>query len=144
MTFVVWIQVPTTTTPTSTARTLEQPQGPTTPTNASSLVIWIWRLQRNFHFFNICPVQATTGTVCQCTACARTLMEWYDQLNNTNTYTTNYKTLIPQEMTSCYECTGTCTYSVIFFLSSSTRSSFTSCEWISISKNQFRSLRTTF
>merc|ERR1712107_340657 len=47
---------PTTTTRTSTARTLAPPPEPTTLTNVSS--------------------SATTGTVCQCTACARTLMEW--------------------------------------------------------------------
>ena len=35
----------------------------------------------------------------------------------TEAQTSKYKALIPQEMTSCYECTGTCTYSVIFFLS---------------------------
>ena len=33
----------------------------------------------------------------------------------TEAQASKYKVLIPQEMTSCYECTGTCTYSVIFF-----------------------------
>merc|ERR1719150_1828449 len=48
--------VPTTTTRTSTARTLAPPPEPTTLTSVSS--------------------SATTGTVCLCTACARTPMEW--------------------------------------------------------------------
>merc|ERR1712113_204981 len=48
--------VPTITTRTSTARTLAPPPEPMTLTNVSS--------------------SATTGTECQCTACARTLMEW--------------------------------------------------------------------
>ena len=45
------------------------------------VLIGDYDLELEIVIFNICPVQATTGTVCQCTACARTLMEWCDQSN---------------------------------------------------------------